>query len=74
MPLSYDTSQILLCTVNFNFTRYLVKDVNVKELEDGDEIDLNNFLGVPVPPYLRPATFPDSPFRIIQNNFENPIV
>tara|TARA_B100000085_G_scaffold201288_1_gene184815 strand:+ start:244 stop:990 length:747 start_codon:yes stop_codon:yes gene_type:complete len=74
MPLSYDASQILLCTVNFNFTRYLVKDVNVEELEDGDGIDLNNFLGVPVPPYLRPATFPDSPFRIIQNNFENPIV
>ena len=25
MPLSYDSSQILKCTVNFNFSRYLVK-------------------------------------------------
>ena len=24
MPLSYDASEVLLCTVNFNFSRYLV--------------------------------------------------
>jgi hypothetical protein len=24
MPLSYDASQVLLCTVNFNFSRYIV--------------------------------------------------
>ena len=24
MPVSYDASQILLCTVNFNFSRYII--------------------------------------------------
>jgi len=28
MPLSYDTSQVLLCTVNFNFSRYLINSPN----------------------------------------------
>ena len=27
MPLSYDASQVLLCTVNFNFSRYIVNTV-----------------------------------------------
>lgn len=28
MPLSYDASQILLCTVNFNFSRYIINSPN----------------------------------------------
>ena len=44
MPVSYEASQLLKCTVNFNFSRYLVgsqnntSDVGLPYFPDGDPI------------------------------------
>jgi len=34
MPLSYDASQVLECTVNFNFSRYIIKSNRFTSLEE----------------------------------------
>ena len=34
MPLSYDASQVLLCTVNFNFSRYIVNPKTTNIVDD----------------------------------------
>ena len=79
MPVRYDASELLKCTVNFTYSRYIIVPEKETPTSNGPKkettnVNLNDFLGVPLDPVRRPATFPESPFRIIQNNFDNPIV
>ena len=46
MPVSYESSQLLKCTVNFAFTRYTINRVNVKGRDQT--------LGIPLPLDQRP--------------------
>ncbi len=46
MPVSYESSQLLKCTVNFAFTRYIINRVNVKGQDQT--------LGIPLPLDQRP--------------------
>ena len=73
MPVNYNASQLLKCTVNFSYSRYIIQQESVadralrvtKETPDpgipGTTIEAT---GVPVPPSLRPATFPNDPLRV----------
>ena len=52
MPVSYDGSQILKCTVNFNFSRYLSKtghivadDNDLVAFNDNFTVNSVNFMG-----------------------------
>ena len=47
MPISYDSSQVLKCTVSFSFTRYTVqrKSYNIAGQVRDSEV-LNNSLGI----------------------------
>tara|TARA_R100000030_G_scaffold100592_1_gene93982 strand:- start:747 stop:1463 length:717 start_codon:yes stop_codon:yes gene_type:complete len=45
MPVSYDASELLLCTVNFNFSRYIVKtDTIIRRPSTSDTLLSQNFL------------------------------
>ena len=73
MPISYEASQLLKCTVNFAYTRYTIRQENManrtlrvtQETRDPGIPGTTIFPpGVPVPPVLRPATFPNDPLRV----------
>ena len=50
MPVSYDASQILQCTVNFNFSRYILNNTSNANVFDNssDFKSLNQLPGFPV--------------------------
>ncbi len=75
MPVSYDSSQLLKCTVSFNYSRYvigggeIILPQNPLDTEEPfkDPIVPGTTVypaGVPLPPVLRPATFPGDPLRV----------
>ena len=74
MPISYEASQLLKCTVNFAYTRYIIRQENApaqralrvtQETRDsGIRGTTVEPAGVPVQPALRPATFPNNPLRV----------
>jgi hypothetical protein len=75
IPVSYESSQLLKCTVSFNYSRYVIgggDNLTLQEALDTTEVFADPGIpgttifpaGVPVPPILRPApTGPGDPFR-----------
>ena len=59
MPVRYDASELLKCTVNFTYSRYVVTPERGTPTSNGPKkettnVDLNNFVGAPVPFNQRP--------------------
>lgn len=65
MPVRYEASELLKCTVNFTYSRYTIDSRKLPVTktkakaektnpQPSNSVDLNNFAGVPVPLELRP--------------------
>ena len=64
MPVKYDASELLKCTVNFTYSRYTIvprkspvtkTEAKAEKTNSSPSIDLNNFVGAPLPFNERPV-------------------
>ena len=46
MPVSYDSSQLLKCTVSFSYIRYFMNNINTINTSNGNESPLQNNFGL----------------------------
>lgn len=72
MPVSYDSSQLLKCTVSFTYTRYLVKRGNVDVPKQEPPRQTANETPKAPPPAVTPTPFDTSKMtRTITNEYYN---
>jgi len=71
MPVSYDSSQLLKCTINFNFTRYLVRLNPTGNSTTQFGVDTTGLQGPASPLATPPATIPVNLGTVVTNEYYN---
>ena len=71
MPVSYDSSQLLKCTINFNFTRYLVRLNPTGSGSSQFGVDNTGLQGPASPLATPPATLPSNLGTVVTNEYYN---
>lgn len=71
MPVSYDSSQLLKCTINFNFTRYLVRLNPTGNSTTQFGVDTTGLQGPASPLATPPVTLPANLGTVITNEYYN---